>query len=315
MCPAISLEEKPEISGMSLLDYWLGVLLAIACGVVNNVGMVLQKKVVNDLPAKAREERFKRSLAGNPLWLVGLVLQMVVGSIFFMLAQVYIGPALIPGLMAAGLIVLAIGSVRIIGERIRAPEAIGIGLMILGIVLLGLSGLVITTESYSVLNTAFLTRVALFTLTLLIIAVGCAVAQRRSAAYRGTLLAILSGCMFALSNFWIFPLMATIVHVLAFTFILVELAIFVLAAVILVLTNVFGISTIQDSFKVGEASLMVPIQQIPVQVAPAFVYLAVFVLVPPSGSYSLMLLGLGIGLIVVSSFLLEKRQAQLQAIK
>jgi multidrug transporter EmrE-like cation transporter len=315
MCPPITLEKKPEIPTMALFDYWIGVLLAVACGVVNNVGMVLQKKVVNDLPAKAREERFKRSLARNPLWLVGLVLQMVVGSAFFMLAQVYIGPALIPGLMAAGLVVLAIGSVRIVGERIRAPEAIGIGLMILGIVLLGLSGLVIATESYNALDTAFLTRVTLFTLTLLVIAVGCAVGQRKSVAYRGTLLAILSGCMFALSNFWIFPLMATIVHVLGFTFILVELAIFVLAAVILVLTNVFGISTIQDSFKVGEASLMVPIQQIPVQVAPAFVYLAVFLLAPPAGYYSLMLLGVGIGLIIVSSFLLAKRQAQIQAIK
>jgi len=310
-----TLEKKSEIPTVSLFDYWMGVLLAVACGVVNNVGMVLQKKVVNDLPTKAREERFKRSLARNPLWLVGLVLQMVIGSILFVLAQVYIGPALIPGLMAAGLIVLAIGSVRIVGERIGVPEAIGIGLIIFGIVLLGLSGLDIATESYNALDIAFLTRVALFTLTLLLIAVGCALGQRRSVAYRGTLLAIVSGCMFALSNFWIFPLMATIVHVLGFTFIVVELALFVLAAVILVLTNVFGISTIQDSFKVGEASLMVPIQQIPIQVAPAFVYLAVFLLAPPAGVYSLMLLGFGIGFIIISSFLLAKRQAQIQAIK
>jgi drug/metabolite transporter (DMT)-like permease len=300
---------------MSVFDYWLGVLLAVACGVVNNVGMVLQKKVVNNLPVKAREERFKRSLARNPLWLVGLVLQLVIGSIFFMLAQVYIGPALIPGLMAAGLIVLAVGSMRIIGEQLRIAEAIGIGVMIVGIVLLGVSGLVIGTESYDVLDVAFLTRVAIFTLALLVLAVGCALGQRQSVMYRGTLLAILSGCMFALSNFWIFPLMATIVHVLSFTFVLVELTLFILAALILVLTNVFGISTIQDSFRVGHASLMVPIQQIPIQVAPAFVYIAVFMLSPPFGSHSLLLLGLGIGLILVSSFLLAKRQVQIQAIK
>lgn len=315
MCLPLTLEEKPERVTMSLFDYWLGVLLAVACGVVNNVGMVLQKKVVNDLPMKAREERFKRSLARNPLWLVGLILQLVIGSIFFMLAQVYIGPALIPGLMAAGLIVLAIGSMRIIGEQLRVAEAIGIAVMIFGIVLLGLSGLVISTESYDVLDVAFLTRVGVFTLALLVLTAGCALGQRRSVTYRGILLAILSGCLFALSNFWIFPLMATIVHVLSFTFVLVELVMFVLAALVLVLTNVFGISTIQDSFRVGQASLMVPIQQIPIQVAPAFVYLAVFMLSPPFGSYSLLLLGLGIGLILVSSFLLAKRQVQIQAIK
>jgi drug/metabolite transporter (DMT)-like permease len=315
MCPPIALEQKRVSSPMAWLDYWLGVLLAVACGVVNNVGMVLQKKVVNDLPAKAREQRFKRSLARDPLWLVGLVLQMVIGSILFMVAQIYIGPALVPGLMAAGLIVLAIGSVRIVGEHIGAREATGIGLMVLGIVLLGLSGLVIGTESYNALDVAFLMRVALFTVVLLIVALACGVIQRKSVAYRGALLAILSGCMFALANFWIFPLMATIVHVLGFTFILVELLIFILAAVILILTNVVGISTIQDSFKVGEASLMVPIQQIPVQVTPAFVYLSVFLLAPPFGNYSLLLLGVSIGLILASSFLLAKRQAQIQAIK
>jgi hypothetical protein len=36
---------------------------------------------------------------------------------------------------------------------------------------------------------------------------------------------------------------------------------------------------------------------------------------PPFGSHSLLLLGLGIGLILVSSFLLAKRQVQIQAIK
>ena len=300
---------------MAWFDYWLGVLLAVASGVVNNVGMVLQKKVVNDLPAKARDERFKRSLVRDPLWLVGLILQMVIGSILFMVAQVYIGPALIPGLMAAGLIVLALGSVRIVGEHIGVREGTGIGLMIVGIVFLGLSGLVIGTQDYNVLDIAFLTRVTLFTLVLIVIAAACGLIQRKSVAYRGTLLAILSGCMFALANFWIFPLMATIVHVLGFTFILVELAIFVLAAVILILTNVVGISTIQDSFKVGEASLMVPIQQIPVQVAPAFVFLSVFLLPLPFGLYSLILLALGIILIIVSSFLLARRQAQIQTIK
>lgn len=297
------------------MGYGLGVLLAVTSGIVNNLGTVLQKKVINDLPPEARKQRFIRSLVRKPVWLVGLILQLGVGSIFFMVAQIFIGPALIPGLMASGLIVLAIGSIRIVGERLRAAEGVGIALMIFGITLLGLSGLVISTESYDVLDTALLMRVTLFTLTLSLLAVACGVAQRRSVTYRATLLAILSGCLLAVSNFWIFPLMATIFHVFTFIFILAELVMFILAAVILVLTNMLSILTIQNSFKFGQASLLVPIQQIPIQAAPAFVYLAVFMLAPPFGYVSLLLLGLGITSIIASSFLLAKRQVQIQAIK
>lgn len=49
----------------------------------------------------------------------GLLLEYGVGSAAYMIAQNLIGPALVPGLMAAGLIVLAIGSVKIIGETLR----------------------------------------------------------------------------------------------------------------------------------------------------------------------------------------------------
>ena len=86
------------------MNYVLGVAVAILCGVVNNVGVLLQKKVVNDVPPEARGQGFLKRLLKHPLWLLGLFLQIGVGTATFMIAVDLIGPALVPGLMASGLV-------------------------------------------------------------------------------------------------------------------------------------------------------------------------------------------------------------------
>jgi len=232
----------------------------------------------------------------------------------FMIAQLMVGPALVPGLMAAGLIFLAVGSVKLIGESLKAPEITGIIIMILAIVLLGASNLVIPVETFYFLEMGFLVRITLFSLILVLIMVGLVIVNRRSTRFRATSLALISGVLFALSNYWIAPMMGTIAHVFDGTFVLPELVLFAVACITLVMTNVFGLGTLQTAFKTGQANLLVPIQQIPIQVVPALVYLVVFALLPPSVESILLLLA-GIGLIIISSFFLGRRQVLLEAIK
>lgn len=95
---------------MSELNYWTGVLFAILSGVATNIGTILQKKVVNEL---STDTKLMGNLIRNKLWLLGLLLGFVVGAIFYMIAQSFIGPALILGLMNSGLIVLAIVVLRL----------------------------------------------------------------------------------------------------------------------------------------------------------------------------------------------------------
>jgi len=296
--------------------YLFGVFLAITSGIVNNFGTVLQKKVVNDMPKEQRDEHFYKTLIKNRLWLFGLILQNGIGAIFFMWAQLYVGPALIPGLMAAGLIVLVIGSLKIVGEDLALPEVIGIFLMILAIALLGLSGMTIDIADYNILDLDLLLRISLFTASCFASMVFFEIIQRKTSrnSFRGLYLAIISGFCFSLANFWIFPLMATIVRVFEMIAVFGEVIIFVFASILLTATNIYGIKYIQDSFKVGRASILIPIQQIPIQVTPALVYLVVFFLVPP-GNLELFLFIFAIFLIIVSSFLLAKRQAQLEEIQ
>lgn len=296
------------------MSYLLGVSLAVASGLLNNVGSLLQKKVVNDIPQEAREKRFFRTLVRNPLWFTGLVLQLVFGSIFFMAAQLYIGPALIPGLMATGLIVLAVGSVWLIGESLRAQETAGILALMAGIAMLALSGLVIDVPSYDFLDPGFITRIAVFTAGLAILMLVFSVLRHRWSRTAAVSLAVISGLCFAMSNYWIGVLMGTISNVFEGTSVIPELILFGGSSAILVLTNIFGISTLQTAYKTGQVNLLIPIQQVPVQTTPGLVYLLVFLL-PPPDLLSVILFFSGVALIIVSSFLLARRQVAIESIK
>ena len=88
--------------------YILGIIFAILAGCTTNIGLLFQKKVVNQVPDEAK---LMKTLIKNKLWLLGIILEFGIGSIFFILTQSFLGPALVPGLMASGLIILALGSI------------------------------------------------------------------------------------------------------------------------------------------------------------------------------------------------------------
>ena len=116
--------------------------------------------------------------------------------------------------------------------------------------------------------------------------------------------------MFSLSNFWVAPLITLMALAFGGQYILF----FIIAIVILLAVNVLGIFKIQQSFQHGQAANLIPIQQVPIQITPIFVYFAIFLLTPPTILSLPFMIG-GIALIIISSFLLAKRQAQLEEIK
>ena len=291
--------------------YLLGVFLAILSGSINNIGLVFQKKVVNEVPPEAK---FFRSLVKKPLWITGLLMELAIGSVFFMIAQIYIGPALIPGLMAFGLIFLAIGSVKIVGETLKKEEIIGIVIMITAIFLLGLSELSIDIVSINILAIDLVLNMTIFTVILFLGSFICEILQRKVEKLKGILLAISSGFQFSLTNFWIAPLLAIIAHVFGGNANLGEIFLFIACAVILIAASIIGIMKIQQSFQVANASRMIPIQQVPIQITPVIAYFFVFMLIPPT-IFPIIYVISGVSLILLSSFLLAQRQAQLEAIK
>ena len=126
--------------------YLIGVACGIIGGFLNQGGQLLQKKVVNDIRHDDPGRGFVRRLLRSPLWLVGLVVGLGGGTAGYALAMSLIGPALSSGLMASGLILLSIGSVRLNHEELNISEKTGIVLMIIGILCLGLSEMSINSS-------------------------------------------------------------------------------------------------------------------------------------------------------------------------
>jgi len=291
--------------------YLLGVALAVLSGVLIQSGLLLQKKVVNEVPAEARDKGFMKTLLKNPRWVTGFAIEVGGGSVTFMLAQNLIGPALVPGLMASGFIVLAIGSVKMMGESLSKAEAAGIGIMIVGISLLGLSELGISTDLVheALAASGTIARITAFTGVLSLLWIATHWLALRQARRKGIVMAFSNGFPFCLSNFWISPLLAVMFLVLKGKGTLEDIAIFAIASVILVTANLLGIRQTQEAFKFAQASNVIPVQQVPVQITPIVVYFYVFSLTPTrmlSGIYILA----GALLIILSGFLLGRRQSE-----
>jgi uncharacterized membrane protein len=279
-------------------------------------GIILQKKAVNDMPTADKTQRFLATLLKNPRWLGGLALEYGVGTCAFMIAQSLIGPALVPGLMASGLIVLAIGSVKIIGEALNLSEYIGIALLIAGILLLGLSELEISVDvvrdRLADSNTAL--RIAILSVSLFLLWGWTHFQSLKLAQRKGILMAFSNGFPFAISNFWISPLIAVFAVVMTGNGNWRQIGLFVLASVILVGCNVLGIRQTNEAFKFAQASNVIPVQQLSVQITPILFYFYVYALKPPKPISGVLIL-VAVALIILAAFLLGRRQSELEKIK
>jgi drug/metabolite transporter (DMT)-like permease len=295
--------------------YILGVFFAVLCGVLMNCGLLLQKKVINEIPKEARNTRFMRTLIKKPLWVTGFLLEFVGGAVTFMLAQNYIGLALVPGLLATGYIVLVIGSIRLLGETLNKQEYLGVVLLFLGISLVGVSALEIHPDTIreSLTDSDTIFRIIIFTAVMFALWGLTHFASLRSRGRKGVIMGFSNGFPFSLSNFWIAPLIALIWIVLGGKGTPVQVAFFVVSCIIMILVNLLGIRQTQEAFKFGDAHNVIPMQQIPVQIAPILYYFSVFSLKPPSGKSVLYILS-GALLIIVSGFFLSRRQAELERI-
>jgi hypothetical protein len=293
--------------------YIVGLLMGILCGIANNVGMLLEKYVINKIPIEERDKKFFRKLVTNKVWLLGFSLDIGISTIFYIFGQLLVGPTLMPGLGAFGLIFMAIGAVKLVKERFELFDLIAIISLIVAIGLLGFSGLLIDVPDYNFSEQGFLIRSAIFMAINVGLILILEITQRKSIQFRGFALAMISGLYAMMQNFVISFSTAAMIPFFSGNITLFWGITLIVAGLISILTPILSISKMQNSFKYTDARLSIPIREVPVQIGPAFVFISVFALLPPN-TYSLPFLYIAIGLIIVSSFLLGKRQAELEKI-
>ena len=288
--------------------YLIGVACGIIGGLLNQGGQLLQKKVVNDIRHDDPGQGFMRRLLRNPLWVFGFVVGLGGGTAGYMLAQSLIGPALSPGLMASGLILLSIGSIRLNHEELNKAEITGIILMIMGILCLGLSELSITgTQVRTMLaDHSAQVRVILFTFILFSGSLLSRCLALRSQTRKGLLIVLGNGFLACLSDFWINPLLALIILVLAGRGTSFQNFFFFMAAAILAFTASVITWQNQIAFKYAQASNIIPVAQVPIQICPVLVYFFIFALTPPR-TISVFFILTGTILTIIAGFLLGQR--------
>ena len=284
--------------------YLLGVALAVVSGAVFNIGALIQKLAVMKC---ASGGKLMRRLIKNPLWVAGFTLQIVVGSPLNMFALAMIGPAIIPGLSSIGMIVLAVGAVRFAGEKFRPGEIAGIGLIILAVTVFGFSGMSVDMRSAGIYTLPFQVRLGVYTAVLTLLSLACHVAQKRFAGARGVLRTIDAGLLFAQSNLWLGVITQLLSEWIAARFALTHFPYILIASAVVATTSMLGIAETQRAFAVGEASKLIPIQNVPSQLLPILAYFTVFALRPPDAR-RLPLTLLGVALVLAGGFLLAGRQ-------
>ena len=297
-----------------MVSYIEGIAFGILAGMLNYLGQVLQKKAINDTPPEARDKGLVKKLVRNKTWLLGIACVVGFSSVFLLIAQASIGGALMPGLMASGFIILAIGSVKILKEFLKIFEIIAIILLMVAITLIGLSQLSIAGSLTYFEDNAFNVRIAIFSIIFTALWLGFFYAGRKIKKYNSIMLALGTGFPFVVGNIWLQPFIISITAVFGGSASVFEWVVFLIAAVITVLANVIGLGHLQYALNAGNASIVVPVQQIPQQIAPILIYFLIYQFPAPT-EYSVYLMTIGIGLICIAGFFLGKRQATLEQIK
>lgn len=291
------------------LTYILGITFALFAGIVVNIGVLLQKHVINK---HSKDPRFMISLVKSPLWILGLILQVILGAlVFYFVSIIFIGPALVPGLMAAGLIVLAVGSVKILKEKLGKEEILGILLMIAGIMLIGLSELSIDVFVFNILDTGFIFRLIMFTIIILSLAIGLEIMHRKHANYKGVILAIEAGLILSINTIWASPGTTVVTHLINGIIVGAEIIFGIIIGIFLLVIMAIGITIGQIALKYGQASVLAPLTNVPIQIIPLIAFFLIFLAVPAS-ILSIIFVIVGFILIIISSFLLSKKQTKFE---
>lgn len=295
--------------------YAAGVAAAIAAGAAYSAGQLAQKIVVNRHDDAAAGRRgFVARLLGSPLWLAGFGVVVLVGTPLNVVAAAWLGPAILPGLMSLGLVVLAVGAVTLAHERLGAVDAAGIVLVMAGIALIGLSHLDLDVAAADLRAPSLLARLALFTAgtSVLGILLAAAAAGRGAGGGRGPLRALAAGLFFSASNLWLAEFLNVLQAWLGGAPVRGGSGLAAAAAAVMLASSGAGLVAAQFAFKAGDASRLVPIQMVPGQVVPILSYVVVFRGTAPSAAAVPLAAG-GTLLVLAGAGLLAARQAAVRA--
>ncbi len=250
------------------MRYFIGIMIGLSVGIIYAASALAQKYTV--LKADHSKPLMKQ-LIKSPLWLMSVVVSGAFILVLMVVGQSFIGPTLIPGLSAIGMIIIPIGATRFIGEKNGLKEYLGIGVIIIGVFLLSISKLSIDTSLVPWMEPAFFSKTLWYFGGLSCVAVLALIlglTQKRRPFLRAILFSLSGGFLYGLSNILLAPMTY---HASVFTQYGIEqvnLPYLIISSVYLLLINAYAVSITQKAYALGHVSILIPIQQIPIQIVP-----------------------------------------------
>jgi hypothetical protein len=196
-------------------------------------------------------------------------------------------------------------------EKLGKEEIIGILLMIVGITLLGLSDLSIDVSAFNILNSGFIMRIVVFSVIILSLVIGFEVFSRKYAKSKGIIKAIEAGLILSLNTVWASPGTTVVTHIIDGIMIEEEIIFGVIILIIILLVVAIGIALGQISLKYGQANVLIPLTNVPIQIIPVISFFIIFLSIPTS-ILSIIFCVVGFAFIIISSFMLSKRQVNFE---
>ncbi|MHA1268338.1 MAG: hypothetical protein ACTSPY_01005 [Candidatus Helarchaeota archaeon] len=255
----------------------IGILLGLIGAAINNFGLVLQKRQVNkkqppDIKNEGSLDIDIIKFLKDPIWVLGILMQTILYLPFLIIALDYIGVTLLQPLSNSGIIILVLGLIFLLNEKIRKIEIVGIILMVSGVISIAFGNVVGDITLSHFLSPQPLLNFWIFFIIIIILSLIFLILAIKIKRIRLAILGFLMGNCYAIVSISL-QLFEISLSELGTAISILVLILGMLGAVI---GTIFGILLAQEAFKRGQAINIIPFSQISMNLFPILTGLFVF---------------------------------------
>ncbi len=257
-----------------MAEILFGMLSVFVGAAINNLGIVLQKRQIN---LKESNEQGEGSLSlglylKDPIWILGIIMQTVLVWPFFVFGLSIVGVTLAQPLSNSGIIILIVGLIYFLNERLHRSEGFGAILLVSGVIAIGVGGVVGEVSQQSFLNETSIFYFLWFLVLIVILLVALIILMKLVRVSRPAILGLLAGICYAVVSISMQVFTIAIEDLTS----LLTLFLFAFGLTGTVIGTVFGILTTQEAFKQNRAVSIIPFMQITMNLIPILAGIWVF---------------------------------------
>ncbi len=250
------------------MRYLLGIISGLLVGIIYNSSSLIQKYTVVN---RDKDKPLLRQLLKHPLWVISILGSGVLAFAFTIFGQMMIGPTLIPGLAALGMIIIPIGASKYLNEKNGLTEYAGITMIIISVILLSFSRLSIDTESIQWLSEDMFLRTLRYigglTAAAVVLLIG-GFMIRQKLHFRSILYSVSAGIALAIGNILTAPLSHQMTLMSRHSAGRNNLVYFIVLLIYIVAVNAYAVIIMQHAYTLSHVSVLMPVQQTPIQIIP-----------------------------------------------